>query len=137
MLSPNVDMIRLFLHVLAATVWVGGQIVLAGVVPALRRRGLDMAPKIAARAYAQVAWPAFGVLLITGVWNLAAVDVADTTPAYQATLMVKLLLVAVSGGAAAVHSVGRTKAALAIGGALGLLGALGAFFCGYLLTAGS
>ncbi|HWL44593.1 MAG TPA: hypothetical protein VNQ73_16755 [Ilumatobacter sp.] len=137
MLAPNWNMIRLFLHVLAATVWVGGQVVLAGLVPAFRRRGLDMAPRIAARAYARLAWPAFGVLLITGVWNLAAVDVTDTTSAYQQTLLVKLLLVAVSGGAAAVHSVGRSKLALALGGALGLLGALGAMFCGYLLTAGS
>lgn len=137
MLSPNWDMIRLFLHVLAATVWVGGQIVLAGLVPAFRRRGLEMAPRIAAQAYARVAWPAFGVLLLTGVWNLAAVDVTDTTAAYQATLFLKLVLVGVSGAAAAVHSVGRSRAALAVGGALGLLGALGAMFCGYLLTAGS
>ncbi len=137
MLSPNWDMIRLFLHVLAATVWVGGQIVLAGLVPAFRRRGLEMAPRIAAQAYARVAWPAFGVLLLTGVWNLAAVDVTDTTAAYQATLFLKLVLVGVSGAAAAVHSIGRTRMALAVGGALGLLGALGAMFCGYLLTAGS
>lgn len=137
MLSPNSDMFRLFLHVLAATVWVGGQIVLAGVVPALRKRGLEMAPKIIANAYARLAWPAFGLLLLTGFWNLAAVDVTDTTPEYQRTLLVKLLFVAVSGFATAVHSVGRSKLALALGGALGFLGALGAFFCGYLLTAGS
>jgi len=30
------ETIRLFLHVLAATVWVGGQITLAALVPALR-----------------------------------------------------------------------------------------------------
>jgi hypothetical protein len=33
------DTIRLFLHVLAATIWVGGQITLAALVPLLRRFG--------------------------------------------------------------------------------------------------
>jgi len=137
MLGPNLSMIRLFLHVLAATIWVGGQIVLAGAVPALRAKGLDMAPRIVAKAYARLAWPAFGVLVLTGMWNLVEVDVTDTTPVYQTTVFVKLTLVGISGAAAAVHQVGRTKVALAVGGALGLLGALGALFCGYLLTNGS
>lgn len=137
MLSPNWNMIRLLLHVLAASVWVGGQFALAGVVPALRRRGLDMAIRITAQAFGRVAWPAFGVLVLTGMWNLMAVDVTDTTAVYQKTLLVKLLLVAVSGSATAVHTFGRSRAALAIGGALGALGALGAMFFGYLLTAGS
>ena len=137
MLSPNWTMIRLFLHVLAAAVWVGGQIALAGVVPALRRHGLDMAVKLAARGFARVAWPAFGVVVITGLWNLAEVDVTDTSSAYQKTLLLKIGLAMASGAAAAVHQIGRSKVALAVGGAVGLLGALGAMFCGYLLTAGS
>ena len=137
MLSPNWNMIRLFLHVLAAAVWVGGQFALAGIVPALKRRNLDMAVKLAAQAFGRVAWPAFGVLVLTGMWNLVAVDVTDTTPVYQKTLLVKLLLVAASGTATAIHTVGRTRAALALGGAFGALGALGAMFCGYLLTAGT
>jgi hypothetical protein len=43
----------------------------------------------------------------------------------------------VSGAAAAVHQVGRSKVALAVGGAVGLLAALGAMFCGYLLSTGT
>ena len=39
MLSVSWDTIRLFLHVLAATIWVGGQITLAALVPVLRRLG--------------------------------------------------------------------------------------------------
>jgi hypothetical protein len=46
------------------------------------------------------------------------------------------VLVFSSGAAAAIHSVGRTKLALALGGAIGLLAGLGAMFCGYLLTTG-
>ena len=49
----------------------------------------------------------------------------------------KVLLAMASGAAAVVHQVGRSKAALAIGGAVGLLTALGAMFVGYLLTTGS
>jgi putative copper export protein len=72
MLAVSWGTVRLFLHVLAATVWVGGQLTLAALVPVLRRQGPD-APRVAARRFSLVAWPAYGVLLITGVWNIAAV----------------------------------------------------------------
>ena len=136
MLSPTADTVRLFLHVLAASVWVGGQIVLAGLVPRLRGLSPD-ATKVAANAFAKIAWPAFAVVVLTGFWNLAEVDVGDTSTEYQVTLFVKILLAIVSGAAAAVHSVGRSKVALAVGGALGLLGALGAMFLGLVLTTGT
>ncbi len=136
MLSPTLDTLRLFLHVLSASVWVGGQIALGGVVPSLRRAAPETT-KIAARAFARVAWPAFAVAVLTGLWNLTEVDVTDTTTAYQITLFVKILLAIASGGAAAVHAVGHSRAAIAIGGAVGLLAALGAMFCGFLLTTGN
>jgi putative copper export protein len=135
MLSPTVDTVRLFLHVLSASVWVGGQIALAGVVPSIKRVSPD-ATRAAARAFARVAWPAFAVVVVTGVWNLTEVDVTDTSTTYQVTLFVKILLAIASGAAAVVHTVGRSRAALAVGGAVGLLAALGAMFCGYLLTTG-
>ena len=136
MLTPNLDTFRLFLHVLAASVWVGGQIVLAGLVPGLRRAAPEAVP-VAARAFARIAWPAFAIAVVTGLWNLVDIDVANTTTPYQVTLFVKLALVFASGGAAAVHQAGRSRAALAVGGAIGLVAALGAMFCGYLLTAGT
>ena len=116
--------------------WVGGQIALAGVVPSVRRAAPE-ATKVAARAFARVAWPAFAVVVLTGLWNLTEVDITETRTTYQVTLYVKLVLVFASGAAAAVHSVGRSKLALALGGAIGLLAGLGAMFCGYLLTTGS
>lgn len=135
MLSPTLVTLRLFLHVLAASVWVGGQIALAGVVPRLRGVAPD-ATKVAARAFARVAWPAFGVAVLTGIWNLVEIHVEDTSTTYQVTVFVKILLVAASGAAAAVHAAGRSKLALAVGGAVGMLAALGAMFTGYLLTTG-
>ena len=36
-LPVHATTVRLFLHVVAATVWVGGQVVLAALVPAVRR----------------------------------------------------------------------------------------------------
>jgi putative copper export protein len=127
------DTIRLFLHVLAATVWVGGQITLAGLVPTLR--ALDpSAPRLAARRFNVIAWSAFVVLVVTGIWNVLAVDVGNTTTAYQVTLAVKLLVVVASGVGAAAHSVSRSKLGLAAWGAIGLLAALGAAFLGVLLA---
>jgi len=52
--SVDLATIRLFLHVLAATIWVGGQITLAALVPALRAAGTEV-PKAAANAFNKVA----------------------------------------------------------------------------------
>ena len=49
------DTFRLFLHVLAASVWVGGQIVLAGIVPTIRKIGPD-APKQVAQEWSPREW---------------------------------------------------------------------------------
>ncbi|MCB1004308.1 MAG: hypothetical protein KDB35_09000 [Acidimicrobiales bacterium] len=135
MLPVTATTVRLFLHVLAATVWVGGQLSLAGLVPALRTVG-DDAPRAVARRFNAIAWPAFAVLVVTGVWNLVAVDVADTSIEYQVTLLVKLLVVAASGLSAAAHVVATSRRALAVWGALSGLTALGALFLGIVLSAG-
>lgn len=132
MLSPNLATFRIFLHVLASTVWVGGQLTLAGLVPGLRSLHPD-APRTVARAYNRIAWPAFGLAVATGIWNVAVLDVSNTTTAYQITLALKLIMVVVSGLAAAAHIAAKSKVALAVGGGLGLLSALAALFLGVLL----
>ena len=115
-----------------ATVWVGGQLTLAGLVPVLRPYGPE-ATRAAARQFNVIAWTAFLVLVVTGVWNLFAVHVGDADSDYLVTLWLKLLAVAVTGVGALVHIVGRSKSALAIGGALSALGAVAALFLGVLL----
>ena len=132
MLSVSWDTVRLFLHVLAATVWVGGQLTLAALVPTLRALGTEV-PKAAARRFNQVAWPAFAVLVATGAWNIAAEHDKDHG-AYRTTLIVKLVVVAVSGATAFLHARARSTAALAVYGALTGLSALGALFLGVLLA---
>lgn len=136
MLSPTASTIRLFLHVLGATVWVGGQFVLGGLVPVLRKEAPE-ATKSAARAFARIAWPAFGLLMITGVWNLMEIDVADTPTSYQVTVFVKVAVSIVAAVAVAVHSVSHSKLGLAIGGAIGALASLAALFLGILLRTGT
>jgi uncharacterized membrane protein len=131
-LAVSWDTIRLFLHVLAATIWVGGQFTLAALVPALRAAGGEV-PKAAANAFNRIAWPAFAVLLATGVWNVVA-EHDKEYGAYQTTLMVKYAFVLVSGLTAYLHARATTKRGLAINGALTALSALGAVFIGVLLA---
>ncbi|HEY5181354.1 MAG TPA: hypothetical protein VIJ07_16545 [Dermatophilaceae bacterium] len=130
MLTINLDVIRLTLHVLAATIWVGGQIVLATLTGPLRRVDpAALAP--VARAYAWVAWPAFAVLVLTGGWMLADMSQAgEAGEALQATLTTKLLLVALSGIGAALHTFVKTPALKGIWAAVGLVSALGAVLLG-------
>ena len=138
MLPVSAATIRLFLHVLAATVWVGGQVVLGGLVPVVRRLGGIDSARAVARRFQIVAWPAFGLLVVTGVWNLAAVRVGEQSSAYVTTLAVKLVLVAVSGMGALGH-VMLARRRPALGGALAgvaLLAAIGATFVGVLLANG-
>ena len=132
MISPSWDAVRLFLHVLAATVWVGGQLTLAALVPALRAAGTEV-PSAAARAFNRVAWPAFAVLIATGAWNVAAVH-DDDHGSYRTTLVVKIAVVAASGLTAWLHARATTKAGLAVFGALTGLTALTALFLGVQLA---
>ncbi len=135
MLSPTADSIRLFLHVLAASVWVGGQIVLGGLVPKLRQVAPESL-KVAANAFARIAWPAFAVVVVTGMWNILDITVGDMSTEYQVSMFVHVLLAMAAAMFVVIHSVGQTKLALALGGALGLLTSLGAMFVGILLQTG-
>ncbi len=105
---------RLFLHVLASTVWVGGQIVLAGLLPTVRSLGED-APRKIARAYNRIAWPAFALIVFTGLWNLFAIPIsAIPHPEFE----LKMLFVMLSAAGALVHQFASgNKAMLAVGGA--------------------
>ena len=133
MLPLSLESFRLFLHVTAATVWVGGQLTLLGLLPVLRELGPD-APKAAARRFNVIAWSAFAVLFVTGLWNLLAESPRSRGTAWNATLGLKLVMVAATGMAAAFHAGARSKAVLAIGGAVSLFAGLAAVLLGVMLA---
>ena len=124
--------LRTFVHLVSVSVWVGGQIVLAVLVSALRADHRGSLP-VVARAFGRVAWPAFGLAIITGVWWLSDVEVSEAGAAYQRNLAIKLALVGVSGAGAAVHTLSASKAAKGIGAAAGLAAALAAMWAGTAL----
>jgi putative copper export protein len=130
-LPVDAGTVRLFLHVLAATVWVGGQLTLAGLVPGLRALSPD-APRTVARRFNRIAWPAYAVLVATGVWNIVDVD-APWDGEYGTTLVVKIVVVALSGVSAWAHAVSRSRRGLAVWGAMSGVTAIGALFLGIVL----
>jgi putative copper export protein len=131
-LADTVDGIRLSLHIAAATIWVGGQFTLVGLVPTARKIG-EEAPKLLANAFARLMWPAFVVLLITGVWNVSATS-KNQPSAWKALLVVKVFVVLLSGLAAYLHSESKTKRGLAIWGSISGLSATAALVMGVFLA---
>lgn len=127
------DQLRIMLHVLGVSVWLGGQIVMLGLLPTLRKLGGDV-PKQAAVAFGRVAWPAFGLAVVTGIWNILAVDLSDVSTGYNAAFGVKMLLVVVTGLAAALHQSTDKPALRGVTGALGLLASLAAFALGTAMS---
>lgn len=125
------DYLRLFLHLIAGSIWVGGQIVLAGLVSTLRGVSAD-APAKAARAYNRLAWPAYGVLFITGIWNMLAIPQGAID---QMWLGIKILVVVLSGAGALIHQFARgNRIMLSVGGAASGLFAIVAMYLGLLVA---
>ncbi len=133
MLPITVDDVRLFAHVLGATIWVGGQLIFSTLVPTLRRLGPDVLRPVA-RQLTRLLWIGFAVLIVTGLWNVVAVDLARQSSAYRATLMVKLAVVALSGGAAFIHTRVAEPRAKAVWGATSGMTALLALLLGVVLA---
>lgn len=145
MLSISGATVVLWLHVLAACIWIGGQVVVAALIPLLR--GTDGLAAVAGRRYQAVAWPAFAVLVVTGIINVSAAGLQWShllESAAGRTLAVKLGLVALSGLAAAVHAflqaprrspgAARPPWASALLGSLSLLAAVAAALYGVAIA---
>jgi putative copper export protein len=131
-LAPALDGVRLTLHVLAASVWVGGQITLAGLVPTARKLSPDAGRRLA-RAFSRLSWPAFAVLIATGIWNVVAVR-SGQPHSWQVVLGVKIAVVALAGIAAWFHGRARNPRDLAIWGAITSVSSLAALTMGVFLA---
>src|ERR1035437_297243 len=112
-LSPSVNGIRLTLHVLAATIWVGGQFTVAGLLPTVRSLGEDASKKVA-RALGWLLWPAYAVLVITGFWNISAFTFKDAPSAWKSVLMMKITVVVIAGVGVFLHQRANAKLGLAV-----------------------
>ena len=132
-LSDGLGGFRLILHVLAATVWVGGQFTVAGLLPTIRSLG-EEAPKKVAQAFGRLLWPAYGVLVITGFWNISSLTVKDASSAWKTVLIVKIVVVAVAGVAVFLHQRATTKRATAVWGAVGAVASVAALCLGVFLA---
>jgi len=132
-LAPALETIRLTLHVLAATVWVGGQIVMTGLVGPARALGGD-APKALARAFARMAWPAYLLLIVTGIWNVTAVHYSSQDSAWKAVLMAKIVVVLLAGVGVVLHQRATTKGQLALWGSVGGVASVAALVMGIVLA---
>ncbi len=86
-----------WLHLVSASVWVGGLVTLGALVAAVRREGVDRSVLQAmARMFGRVSWAAMGVAFLTGVWM--SIDLIG-----EPALAVKLATVVVTAGLAAYH----------------------------------
>jgi putative copper export protein len=131
-LASASDSIRLFLHVIGATIWVGGQLVFASLVPVLKKKDAAL-PKLVAHQFNKIAWPAYGLLLITGMWNMASLP-KEVPSNYSAFLGIKMTVVIFSAVAAILHSRAKSAKGMAMWGALSGLAAMSATYLGVLLA---
>ena len=132
MLAPAIDGIRLSLHVLAAAVWVGGQLTMAGLLGTVRQLG-DDAPRRLAGAFGKLSWPAYAVLIGTGIWNVAAVGHHQHS-AWKAVLSVKIAVALLAGLGALLHSRSTSRAGLAVWGSVAGSASLAALVLGVFLA---
>jgi putative copper export protein len=133
MLASGLDTLRLALHVLSASIWVGGQIVLAGLVGPSRALGPEV-PRALARAFARLAWPAYAVLVITGFWNYSTFHWADQSSAWKTVLIVKIVVAAAAGLGALLHGRATSRQAIAVWGSVAGLASVAALVLGVLLA---
>jgi putative copper export protein len=124
----NLLTIRMFVHVLAATVWVGGQLVLGGLIGVVREQAGSPGTKAVARRFALLSWPAFAVSTFTGIWNVLELNISEYPESYKAVFGAKMTCFIVTGAGAALHVLVPAKWAKAIGGAAASLGAIGVLF---------
>ena len=97
----SIDTTRNFLHLLGVIVWIGGQILVGAIMPMAKKFGPDAPQKIAIR-FGKVAWPAYALAIITGLWSLGS-EWSDSSSGWKLIIFVKLGVVALTGITAYMH----------------------------------
>jgi putative copper export protein len=94
------DEVLLWIHIVAASVWVGGLITLGALVTALRRAGAERPLLQAmARQFGVVSWTAMAAAVATGVWQVSRLDISWSDD----RLELKAGLVILAAGLALLH----------------------------------
>jgi putative copper resistance protein D len=106
------DGLVMWVHLICASIWVGGSIFIAAVaVPVLRSHTKSVEELVGlmvklGRQFNKVTVPAFAILIVTGIYNARAFisqpgALLDST--YGVLLLIKIILVLASVGAYVVH----------------------------------
>ena len=132
-LADWLTILRLSLHVLAATIWVGGTLVLAGLIPTVRELGEGATLKVA-RAFGRMSWPAFWTLVATGVWNYLAVAHGTIAASWMIAFSVKMICVLVAGYGAYRHTRATSASARGMYAGVSALGSILALVLGVALA---
>ena len=107
------DEVLLWIHIVAASVWVGGLITLGALVTALRRAGAERPLLQAmARRFGSVSWVAMAVAVATGVWQVSRLSI----PWSNDRLELKVGLVVLAAGLALLHQLTAKRTSPAVRG---------------------
>jgi len=105
----------LWLHLIGAAVWLGGMVVVAAVMPTIRRAGGDDAMISAvARSFGRVSWVAMGLAGVTGLTLLWNVRVGFGSTEFAINVAVKLLAVGLAVGLALWHQTSAREYSAAV-----------------------
>ena len=115
----GLDNTRNLLHLIGVIVWVGGLILMGALMPVVKQLGPEVAPKLA-RQFSRVAWPAFYLAILTGLWNLGS-DWADSDNSWRIVISIKLLLVAITGLTAWYHLKATDRVKIIVSAAITLV----------------
>lgn len=107
-----VDGLVIWVHLICASIWVGGSIFIAAVaVPVLRSHFKSLDERVGfmvkvGRQFNKITMPAFAVLMVTGLYNARAFagnPGALLESTYGLLLLIKIILVLATVGAYVVH----------------------------------
>lgn len=124
--------LRVFLHVSAAAIWVGGQFSSTVVLPRVAELGPDAHARIA-KAFALVGWPAYGIAVLTGLWSVMTIPLTEIP---HPEIEIKVLVVLLSGlGAVLARLAGRNAAMVTLGNTTASLFGAASIWVGVVLPA--